>query len=441
MRAHGAPHRSTGPQSCAGDSRPELASCHADRHPGLPLTRVQVRLAALLPVAGRSASPGCGRHNRTRVHPRPPRPGGRLTHPRVSGPRAHTPGGFRTRSYVAQSPTPVFMQCGRLGCSMVDHQDEPPTDAELVAAALRTLDPTPQWRSCTGGIVSRPSRTRTPASVIRGAPRISPRRSSPARCERPDPAAVPRSPGARLCSPSSDAPLPAGQAQPAAPSCPTTGATAAEASSGRRCRSRRRRATAACATAPAVGAPRLSQRHPAVAPERRQHRRRHGPVPNHGGRAAVPHRSPLGHERRRQLSSARRTPRRRALARDAVRHAHPVGRGMPPPERGAPVVLTCNCYGAVRLCCLVDGRASASGAPSHLRQLVGVTHGLSVEEFHRLPWLSPATGDEWKTPVQLLLGSRPLQQPLFDAWLGTCGRKARLELFGLLCRRPLPRRS
>ncbi|WP_405605996.1 hypothetical protein OG741_00705 [Streptomyces sp. NBC_01410] len=35
----------------------------------------------------------------------------------------------------------------------------------------------------------------------------------------------------------------------------------------------------------------------------------------------------------------------------------------PPPERGAPVVLTCNCYGAVRLCCLVDVLAPASGAP------------------------------------------------------------------------------
>ena len=36
---------------------------------------------------------------------------------------------------IAQSPTPVFMKCGRLSCSMVDHQDEPLTDAGLVAAA------------------------------------------------------------------------------------------------------------------------------------------------------------------------------------------------------------------------------------------------------------------------------------------------------------------
>ncbi|MFF3459632.1 RNA polymerase sigma factor [Streptomyces sp. NPDC002730] len=117
---------------------PAARSPTTDRHPGLPLARVQVRLAAPLPCRRtirfpwmRTAQPytactwgllGPVDASRTSVS---------------QVPVHHTPGGFRTRSYVAPSPTPVFMECGRLGCSMVDHQDEPPTDAEPVPAALR----------------------------------------------------------------------------------------------------------------------------------------------------------------------------------------------------------------------------------------------------------------------------------------------------------------
>lgn len=100
--------------------------------------RFRSRSRRRFPVAGRSASPQM-RTAKPYTHT-PPACSARWTHHApacLRPPVHHTPCGFRTRSYVAPSPTPVFMECGRLSCSMVDHQDEPPTDVELVAAALR----------------------------------------------------------------------------------------------------------------------------------------------------------------------------------------------------------------------------------------------------------------------------------------------------------------